>query len=870
APAPHPAASAPQPGTPPPFADVIKGASRIDGPLTMWRKDDKVWIEIQPAQFGQPFMLSPKIRSGISESWILGGLMAQPINGAGGMQVVEFVRVHNQVRLEAMNTEVVAREGTPEARAVADAYSNSLLGSVPVASAEHPVRHSVLIDASGIFLNDLLGIGMSLQKTLHQGYGMDRSNSLITAVRGSDAAIEIETQVHFYSPGLATPQFQFPPGFPISLPTPQLPRFLPDTRSLLVSLHYSLAPLPDQPMKPRAADPRVGYFSSSVLDFSNDLARSPRERHIYRWRLEKKDPKAALSDPVKPIRFIIDRNVPRAYRETVRSAILEWNKAFERIGFRNAIQVEQQADDASTDTLDYGTASVRWMMDADAPFSAIGPSHVDPRTGEILDADIAFQGMAARDLRTLRAQVLRAGLARPALDLAPPAERHAARALESSCRIDGAEAEQAAYALDVLDAEGEIDPDGPVARQFVLDFVKASILHEVGHALGLRHNFRASRAYTEAQLADPEFTRAYGISGSVMDYNAINLPLPGQSGGMRFQTTLGPYDYWAIEYGYKPMPPGTTPAAEHAALDKIAERGREPWLAYGSDEDVYAGLDPETLPLDLGSDPIAFASKRIAIARDLFRRQETRRLPPDRDYAVLRRSLGFALADTFRALEVLARQIGGVRTLRDFPGSGRDPLQPVPAAVQRAALDLMAGTTLGRQALQITPALQRRLAPNYLDREDGEGGAVDYALPRRLFLIQQAVLAYLMSDGLAARVLDAASKTDHPEAAFQLDEVYDRIDADVWGDLGHGGAIAVPRRELQRDFVNRMAATLLAPSDFARSEARALMRRHARRLLARLQAGERSARDAATRAHLADCAETLRQALAAPLQRTAL
>ncbi|MDE2371321.1 MAG: zinc-dependent metalloprotease [Burkholderiales bacterium] len=872
--APHAAASAPLPGSPPPFADVVKGASRIDGPLTMWRKDDKVWIEIQPAQFGQPFMLSPKIRSGISESWLLGGLMAQPINGAGGMQVVEFVRVHNQVRLQARNTEVVAKEGTPEARAVADAYSNSLLASVPVASAEHPVRKSVLVDAGGIFLNDLLGVGMTLQKSLHQGYGMDRANSLITAVRGSDAAVEIETQVHFYSAGLATPQFQFPPGFPISLPTPQLPRFVPDTRSLLVSLHYSLAPLPDKPMAPRAADPRVGFFSASVLDFSDDLARTPRQRHIYRWRLEKKEPEAAVSEPVKPIRFLIDRSVPPAYRETVRAAILEWNKAFAKIGFRDAIQVEQQADDASTDTLDYGTASVRWMMDADAPFSAIGPSHVDPRTGEILDADIAFQGMAVRDLRTLRAQVLRSALAPAALDLAPPAERRGAQGPEASCRVGGAEAAQAAYALDVLDAAGDVDPEGPLAQQFVLDFVKASILHEVGHALGLRHNFRASRAYTEAELADPEFTRAYGISGSVMDYNAINLPRPGQPGGMRFQTTLGPYDYWAIEYAYKPLPADITPAAERAALGRIAERGKEPWLAYGSDEDVYAGLDPETLPLDLGADPIAFASKRIAIARDLFKRQETRQLPPDRDYAVLRRSLGYALADTFRALGVLARQIGGVRALRDYPGSGREPLLPVSAAVQRAALDLMAGTTLGSGALQITPALQRRLAPDYLDREDGEGGAVDYALPRRLFLVQQAVLAYLLSDGLAARVLDAAAKVDQgadkPATIFQLGEVYDRILADVWGDLGRGSAIAAPRRELQRDYVNRLAATLLAPSDFARSEARALLRRQARTLLARLQAGERSARDAATRAHLADAAETLHQALAAPLQRTAL
>ena len=200
---------------------------------------------------------------------------------------------------------------------------------------------------------------------------------------------------------------------------------------------------------------------------------------------------------------------------------------------------------------------------------------------------------------------------------------------------------------------GDIDPDGPVAQQFVQDFVKEVILHEVGHALGLRHNFRASRIYTEAQLADAEFTRAHGTTGSVMEYNAVNLPLPGQSGGVPFQTTLGPYDYWAIEYAYKPLPPGSTAQAEQTELMRIAARSNEPLLAYGTDEDQALGLDPETLMLDLGSDPLAFAAKRLAIARELFRRQETRALSPERDYAVLRRSIAYALNDVARSVGML-------------------------------------------------------------------------------------------------------------------------------------------------------------------------------------------------------------------------
>lgn len=871
-----PSAPVVAPGSPPPFAAVIKGARRIDGPLVMWQKDDKVWFELLPEQFGQPFLLSPKIKSGIGEAWVLGGLMAYPVNGAGGSQVVEFVRVHNQVRLQARNMEVAARAGSPEARAVADAYSHSLLGSTAVASQPHPDRQSVLVEANGLFLSDMLGIGMMLQRGLQQGYGLDRNNTVITAARATPQASILETQAHFYAASIALPG----PGAAPGAPSPAVPRFLPDTRSMLIGLHYSLAPLPDTPMPVRRADPRIGLFTTTVLDFSDDLSLTPRQRYVTRWRLEKKDPSAAVSDPVKPITFWIDRNVPLAYRDTVRAAILEWNKAFEKIGIHDAIVVRQQPDDARFDTLDFGIASVRWMMDAAPVFGAIGPSHVDPRTGEILDADIAFEGMSARGVRSLRSQVLAGPTAGAAL-LGLPASMaaggadagfDAGLAMASRCLHGELAAEQLGYALDVLQARDDLAPDSPVAQQFVLDYIKESIMHEVGHALGLRHNFRASRAYTEAQLADPEFTREHGTTGSVMEYNAVNLPSPGRTGGLPFQTALGPYDYWAIDYAYRPMPAGTTPEAERIELQRIASRSSEPLLAFGTDEDNFYGLDPETIQLDLGADPVAFAAKRLAIARDLFKRQETRVLAPDQDYAVLRRSLGFAIADVGRAMGVLARQLGGVRTLRDYPGSGRDPLQPVPAVVQRQSLDLMASALLSTEGLSLSARLQRRLAPDFLDRAESAGGPPDFALPQRLFEIQRALIAYLGSDALAARMLDSVGKFDRPADAFQLGELYQRLSDELWSELGSGQAIAPARRALQREHLNQIASALLRPSATTRADARAALRQQARTLLARVQTAVRKhpVADAGTREHLSNAVETLERALAAPVLRLAL
>jgi hypothetical protein len=697
---------------------------------------------------------------------------------------------------------------------------------------------------------------MRLQRAFRQSYALDLRNSVISAVRATPNATVIETQNHYYTSNLAQG------GSGAGGGSPTLPAYLPDTRSLFVSHHYSLAPLPAEAMTARRADPRIGLFSHTVLDFSDDMARSPRKRIVNRWRLEKKDPAAELSEPVKPITFWIDRNVPVKYRAVVGDAILEWNKAFERIGFKNALVVAQQSDDAEFDTLDFGYASVRWMMNASPSFGAIGPRHIDPRSGEILDADIAFEGLESRRMRSLRSQVLPVSLGLPSS--AADAALTAASGAEFCAHADTA-AEQLGYALDVLEARSEIGLDSEQAQQFVLDSIRETILHEVGHTLGLRHNFRASRAYSETQLSDAAFTRANGTTGSVMEYHAINLPRPGESGGTPFQLTLGPYDYWAIEYAYKPL----ASEEENAALQRIASRSSEPLLAYGTDEDHAYGIDPETIQLDLGSDPIAFASRRLDIARDLFARQETRVLKPEQDYSVLRRSLNYALSDVARAIGVLTRQIGGVRTLRDFPGSGRDPLEPVPLATQRRALDLISQSVLSGDGLRVSAALQRRLAPDFQDRSDSDGVPTDYSVPQRLLELQRAVLLQLMSDAVAARIIDSEGKARSPAEAFHLTDLYPRLTRDLWSELAAGSSdIGPARREIQRAHVNRLAELLLRPAALSRVDARGLVRSEAQALLNRIRSAQRhSGLSAAAQAHLRDSAETLSQALAARLVR---
>jgi hypothetical protein len=425
---------------------------------------------------------------------------------------------------------------------------------------------------------------------------------------------------------------------------------------LFLTLHYSISKLPDQPMRMRKSDPRVGLFTAGVTNFTNDLLRTPRERFVSRWRLEKKYPSLPLSEPIKPIVFWLDTSVPEKYRSAITAGVLEWNKAFEKIGFKQALLVDIQPDNADWDTLDLGRASIRWMTNASPSFGAVGPSHIDPRSGEILDADIGIESLSTRNVRTLRNQVLSDMVSmNPAASSQSPMTHHPDRQCDYADRA----AEQLHYALAL---KGEPEQNSAETEAFVQAYLKDTTMHEVGHTLGLRHNFRASRLYNEQQLADPVFTATHGITGSVMEYAPVNLAEPGAPATTPFNTTLGPYDYWAIEYAYKPI----APAQETAELARIAARSAEAGLAYGTDEDLLLGVDPETLSFDLGSDVMAFARKRLSIAHDVLSRQENRTLAPDQDYAVLRRSVLYALRDMARTAGILTRQIGGMRTLRDL------------------------------------------------------------------------------------------------------------------------------------------------------------------------------------------------------------
>ena len=868
------------PGAPKPFAEIIKDAKEQPGLFTLWTKDEKVWIEIKPEQFDQLYYLQANMSRGLMSD--MSTSMARAMLRGN---IITFKKIGNNVQLIAKNFSNYAKPATPIAIATAEGTSDSLLAAATLVSLPHPEKKSVLVEANALLLGDIPMITYALDNAYRAGYSLDRANSYFKETQIRDDATTFDVTAHFSVPKMPTP----PTGLAGLLsPAPRTVTGVPDPRSFFLGLFYTLSKLPDEPMKPRAADGRVGHFNQPMWDFSDNEAAFARKYVVNRWRLEKKDPSAALSEPKKQITYWLDKNIPLEYRDTVKAGVLEWNKAFEKLGFKDAIRVEQQPADATWSTHETGRASVRWFVDYSDGALAVGPSRIDPRTGEILDADITIgngwvtlprrqaREVYPRPMPTLTSSGVDAnGLTR--MDDSRSFLRTTSATLPRDILVNGdtgsdlcsygqSAIEEASFALDLLAMRAGDAMDPKESERIVHAVLKDVVTHEVGHTIGMRHNFRASTIYTQAQISDPAFTRANGLTGSVMDYNAFNIALDKEQQGEYVMSTLGPYDYWAVEYAYKELPA----ASERDDLAKIAGRSNEPLLAYGTDEELFGdldGMDPMVNQRDVGGDPLEFAQRRIQLTRELFDRLQTRTLASGESFDVLTRNFGGGMRQLSVAYEMAAKYVGGVVYLRDQAGSNRAPLTPVAADKQRAALKLISSSLFAANGFNLKPEFVSRLTDSTLDR--GYTPPIDRSLDVTLLALQTQTLDRLMSLRVAERIQNARTKLAAPESALTLDEVYATITQSIWGDGPVLTDSTPARRALQREHARRLAAAITKPGiGAAAGDARALHRLTAKTLLARAQAAKSNTRlSAQTRAHLDEIADTLDAALKAQAAR---
>ncbi len=864
-----PAAAAPRPAAPLPgaltaFAEVTREAKRADGFLPTWTRDDRTWLEIPADRLDKPFFFGSSIAGGLGDSSFWPGL-----NGRSNLVVLR--RVGNNIQLLALNQAVRAPEGTPLARAVSESWSDSLLAVAPLVAAPHATSKALLVDANALLGVDFSGWQTTLETIHRLPYALDRANSSIERVRNTTEGTYVTMRQHYSVPRLPAPPAAAPggpPPNPAAQPNP--PATLPDARSLFLTMAYTFTPLPAQPMQARRADARVGYFTRTFTDFGNDRSENQRTHIVNRWRLEKKDPSAEVSEPKTPIRVVLDRNIPEKWREPLRTGALEWNKAFERAGFRNAIVVEQQAADADWSSVEGSNVlAVRWFTIAGPGATAVGQTGTDPRTGEILRGAAIIPENWVRFSRARNADTEpRVGPNAFATPFALP--------IGELCTLAHDGLEHAQQNFDLLVARGRLDPDSPEADDFIRRELIWVTLHEVGHALGLRHNFRASVGITPAQLRDPAFTARRGLTNSVMDYVAPNTPLDGEAIADYSMTTLGAYDYWAIEYGYRQF---ANPEEEKRELARLAAMGdTNPDLAYATDEDSIAGIDPLVNLFDLGNDPLAFAQRRVKLVRELWQRITARQLAPDDDMTLYRRTVQRVVAVLGDVAPNAAKYIGGTITRRARAGSGLPLVEPVPASQQRAALDFILAELFDSASFKFDPRILSRMGTDQVDRfnllvNSGRASSIDYSLPNAVLAAQRPVLDTLMSDGLASRLADAEAKVTDPKTLTSFADVQQRLGDAIWSELGAKGVRSIEidslRRNLQREHVRRLAGALLRPASTAAADVRPVMRQAALQLQSRLQAALNGAAgkgsSALVRAHLDDSLATLTEALRAPL-----
>jgi hypothetical protein len=657
---------------------------------------------------------------------------------------------------------------------------------------------------------------------------------------------------------------------------------IPMKDGVLKTLHYSISEIkPNPSFKPRMADARIGYFTTSFTDLGKYQDDDSKVRYINRWHLEKADPSLKVSPPKDPIVFYIENTTPIRYRRWVRRGILMWNKAFEQVGLANAIEVYYQ--DAATgahmekDPEDVRYNFIRWLNNNIG--TAIGPSRVNPLTGEILDADIiltdgwirhfwrqynevlpqlAMEGYSPETLAWLK----RHPTWDPRLRLAPPAARpaimerimkegpevHAGESLLPSsalmmgngefdglvgrisqvnglCRAAECKAldmELMRLSLDLIQEQDEKDStkDGKkkeedkeekldgVPEWFIGPLISDLVAHEVGHTLGLRHNFKASSMYTLEQINSPEVKGKKPFAGSVMDYIPVNIfRWDGKPQGDYGMIEVGPYDMWAIQYGY-------TLGDKPEDLKKVLSRVSEPGLQYATDEDTW-GPDPLARRYDFAADPLAYATNQMALAKVHRDRLINKFVKDGQSWAKARHGYEMTLAVQQRSLSMMANWIGGAFVHRDHKGDphGRVPIEVVPAAQQRAALKFVIENAFYDDAFGLTPEmLQHMTTDKWWDSDSMIMEESTWAVHDRIMGIQAAVLTSLLNPSVLSRVYDNEYTESGDKDVITLPEMVETLHKAVWSELenikeNHFTArkpmISSLRRNLQREYLER-------------------------------------------------------------------
>lgn len=686
----------------------------------------EIYMELSKDQLNKEYIYFSYIENGIVEARLFRGSYR-------ASKIFEIQKSFNRIEIKLKNNSFYF-DSKNEISKSADANINT-----PIAISEKIEAYSdssFLIKASSLFLDENFSTIKPSYPPTYKGFKLGKKSkekSKIQSIRNYPANTDVRSLYVYENTGRS--------AWGSSAST--------DGRFVSISYHHSIIEMPKNNYKPRFDDPRVGYFTTKKTDLTSSSS-TPYHDYIHRWNLEKKDPNAEVSEPIEPITWWIENTTPKDLRPIIKDGVEQWNIAFEKAGFKNAVVVKVQPDDAKWDAGDIRYNVLRWTSSPQPPFGGYGPSFVNPRTGQILGADIMLEYIYILGRIRQESFFEKAGLGLEVTSESNFDHKHfcSAGALMQESTLFA----QNAFAITGM---GEVEKS-----KFLKESLKRLVLHEVGHTLGLNHNMKGSSIHPPEKIKNKEFMKTHTLCNSVMEYPAINFAYNEIEQTHYYDDKPGAYDLWAIEFAYSTAI--NDDEKEKARLNKILERSTDPMLVFGNDaDDMRAsgkGIDPMVNIYDLSNDPVSYGEERIKLIDDKLMPHLLEKFSKEnQSYHELTTAYLVLTGEKFKQLRVMTRQIGGVYVNRAFEGqkTNTDPYTAVPKEKQKAAIEALNKYAFAPDALATDQKLIKHLQLqrrgfNFFSRSE------DPKVHERILLIHQDLLSHLLHENVLARVTNTS------------------------------------------------------------------------------------------------------------------